>query len=108
MGTTCLMSEAQAKYFLYIIGVFCWAVELGWIVIHAQVAMLSSNLAHSCHGHLQAVFHLFAHLYKYRRSKLVFHDTCVNWRNKFQGVDWRDVYPDISEPIPPDVPEPCV
>ena len=30
-----------------------------------------------------------------------------NWGNKFQAVDWKDFYPGASEPIPPNVPEPC-
>ena len=31
----------------------------------------------------------------------------MNWRNKFQAVDWKDFYPEASELIPPNVPEPC-
>ena len=30
----------------------------------------------------------------------------MNNRNKFQVVDWKDVYPDANEAIPPNVPEP--
>ena len=57
-------------------------------------------------GHLEAVFHIFAFLWKYKRSKIVFDDTCVNWGNKFQAVDWKDFYPEASEPIPSNVPQP--
>ena len=31
----------------------------------------------------------------------------LDWGNKFQAVDWKDFYPEASEPIPPNVPEPC-
>ena len=71
-----------------------------------NVAMLSSYLAQPRQGHLEAVFHIFAYLRKYKRSKVVFDDTCVSWGNKFQAVDWKDFYPEASEPIPPNVPEP--
>ena len=30
----------------------------------------------------------------------------LGWENKFQAVDWKDFYPEASEPIPPNVPEP--
>ena len=82
-------------------------MELGWIDIHVQVAMLSSYLVQLHQGHLEAVFHIFAYLWKYKRSTVVFDDTCKNWGNKFQAVDWKDFYPEASEWIPPNVPEPC-
>ena len=30
----------------------------------------------------------------------------MNWRSKYQLVDWRDFYPETSEQIPPNVSEP--
>ena len=38
--------------------------------------------------------------------KVVFDNMCVNWRNKFQVVDWKDFYPEANELIPPNDPEP--
>ena len=104
---TRLLSDEQANYFQNLIGVLRWAVELGWIDIHVQVAMLSSYVAQPHQGHLEAVFHIFAYLRKYKRSKVVFDNTCMNCcgGNKFQVVDWKDFYPEASEPIPPNVPE---
>ena len=75
---TRLLSDEQANYFQNLIGVLRWAVELGRIDIHVQVAILSSYLAQPHQGHLEAVFHIFAFLRKYKRSKVVFDDTCVN------------------------------
>ena len=81
-------------------------MELGWIDIHVQVAMLSNYLAQPHQGHLEGVFHIFAYLQKYKRSKVVFDILCVNRGNKSQAVDWKDFYPEANEPIPPNVPEP--
>ena len=41
--------------------------------------------------------------------KVVFDNMCMNCcgGNKFQAVDWKDFYLEASEPIPPNVPEPC-
>ena len=81
-------------------------MEFGQIGIHVQVAIFSRYLVQPRQGHLEAVYHIFAYLRKYKRSKVVFDDMCVNWGNKFQAVDWRNFYPEASEPIPPNVPEP--
>ena len=62
LDMTRLLSDEQANYFQNLIGVLRWAVELGRIDIHVQVAMLSSYLAQLHQGHLEAVFHIFAYL----------------------------------------------
>ena len=109
LDMTRLLSGEQANYYQNLIGVLRWAVKLGWIDIHVQVAMLSSYLAQPCPGHLEAVFHVFAYLQKYKRSKVVFDNTCKNCcgENKFQAVDWKDFYLEANELIPPNVPESC-
>ena len=40
LDMTQFLSDEQANYFQNLIGVLRWAVELGWINIHLQVAML--------------------------------------------------------------------
>ena len=70
LDMTQLLSDEQANYFQNLIGVLHLAVELGWIDIHVQVAMLSSYLAQLHQGHLEAVFHIFAYFQKFKRSKL--------------------------------------
>ena len=65
LDMTRLLSDKQANYFQNLIGVLHWAVELGRIDIHVQVAMLSSYLVQLHQGHLEAVFHIFAYLRKY-------------------------------------------
>ena len=86
LDMTQLLPDEQANYYQNLIGVLRWAVELGQIDIHVQVAMLSRYLAQPRQGHLEAVFHIFAYLWKYKRSKVVFDDTCVNWTG---GTNFR-------------------
>ena len=45
LDMTRLLSDEQANYYQNLIGVLRWAVELGQIDIHVQVAILSSYLA---------------------------------------------------------------
>ena len=48
LDMTRLLSDEQANYYQNLIGVLCWAVELGQIDIHVQVAMLQCYPAIWC------------------------------------------------------------
>ena len=81
---TQLLSDEQANYFLNLIGVLRWAVELGQIDIHVQITMLSRYLGQLHQGHLEAVLHIFAYLQKYKRSKVVFDNACMTRGTNFR------------------------
>ena len=84
LDMTQVLSDEQANYLQNLIGVLRWAVELGWIDIHVQVAMLSSYLAQPRQGHLEAVLHILTYLQKYKRSKVVYDNTCVTGGTSFR------------------------
>jgi hypothetical protein len=90
------LDDGQANYYQNLIGVLRWSVELGRIDIFVQVAQLSSFLAQPRKGHLDQVFHIFAWMKKHNRSKMVFDDGFIDWKNKFLPIDWSDFY-DIRE-----------
>jgi hypothetical protein len=101
------LNAKGANRFQEMIGILRWSVELGRIDIATPVALLSSFLAAPRRGHLEAVYHVFAYLKAHDRSKIVFDDNTVDWDStKFAKVDWTDFYPDATEPIPPNAPEP--
>ena len=53
------------------------------------------------------MYHIFAYLKKYDRSRLVFDPERPNVdENAFQVCDWVDYYPDAEDTIPPNAPEP--
>jgi hypothetical protein len=107
LDVTALLDERQANYYQELIGILRWAVELGRIDIHVQVAMLSSFLAQPRVGHLDAVFRIFAYLKAHDRSKLVFDaSTPIIDERRFIKQDWEDFYRDAKEAIPPNMPEP--
>ena len=93
------------NYYQNLIGVLRWAVELGRIDIHVSVSLLSQYLAQPREGHLDQAFRIFGWLKKHSRSRVVFDDGYVDWRDKFVDVDWSDFYPDAVEPIPSNAPE---
>jgi len=101
-----LLDDAQANYYQNLIGILRWAVELGRIDIHVDVALLSSYLAQPRQGHLEQVFHVFAYLKKHARSTMVFDDTKAQIdERRFVKQDWTDFYKDAQQQIPPNAPE---
>jgi hypothetical protein len=56
---------------------------------------------------LQQVYHIFAYLKQFNRSKLIFDDAEPIFTDSYFHVcDWAEYYPGAAEPIPPNAPEP--
>lgn len=94
------------KYQGYI-GVLRWVVELGRIDIHVEVSQLASYLVAPRQGHMQAALYIFAYLRKHKDQIMLFNPH--NWdcnESAFRPTDWKDIYGDIQEEIPPNLPEP--
>ncbi len=101
-----LLDAHQAKYYQELIGILRWAVELGRIDIHVQVAMLSSYTVQLRVGHLDAVFCIFAYLKANDRSKIVFDPTLPTIdERRFTKYSWEDFYRGVKEAIPPNMPQ---
>jgi hypothetical protein len=68
---------------------------------------MSSHLALPREGHLAEVFHIFAYLKKYTNTEMVFDATypAID-ESRFEQNDWKNVYGDIKEAIPPNAPIP--
>jgi hypothetical protein len=98
----------ELSYYHSQIGILRWIVELGRIDIITEVSCLASCLALPRKGHLEAVFYLFAYLRKKQNGVIVLDPTYpeIDLRNFNDGVDWKNIYGDIKEAIPPDAPEP--
>jgi hypothetical protein len=69
--------------------------------------MMSSHLALPQEGHLAEVFHIFAYLKKYTNTEMVFDPTYpATDESRFEQNDWKNVYGNIKEVIPPNAPIP--
>jgi hypothetical protein len=101
-----LDSELSSRY-SQLIGILRWMVELGRIDIYHEVSVLSQYLALPRHGHLEAVYHIFAYLDKHEKSSIVF-DPADPYFDPvaFQEVDWSEFYGDVVEELPPKMPKP--
>jgi hypothetical protein len=97
-----LLDDDRANYYQNLIGVLCWAVELGRLDIHVGVALLSSYLVQPRVGHLEQVFHIFAYLKSHAHLLMVFDDRpLILSESRFKICDWSEFYPGAAEPIPP-------
>jgi len=102
-----LLTPDQANYYMSLIGILCWAVELGRLDIYVDVTLLSSYMAQPRVGHMEQVLHIFAYLKCHLQTNLVFDPNEINWdEGQFKKYDWTSFYHNAQEAIPPNSPEP--
>jgi hypothetical protein len=100
-----ILEPDQANYYQSLISILRWAVELGCIDIHINVSLLSSYLAQPRIGHLEQALHIFNYLKHRINSHIVFDPNYVAWDQAgFDDYDWKEVYHDAKEAIPPNAP----
>lgn len=102
------LDPARLNYYQGLIGVLRWICELGRLDIVLPVSLMSRYLASPRWGHLNQVLHIFGYLKKYNRSKMVFDESmpCFDESSDFVTGDWSEYYPDATEAIPLDMPQP--
>ena len=106
------LQDEAASYYHSLIGMLRWIVELGRADLTTEVSMMSSHLAMPREGHLDAVFHIFAHLKHHGNSEMVFDPSSpvINAAD-FPKEDWGySIYSspgvETKEQLPPNMPGP--
>ncbi|KAL7527793.1 hypothetical protein ACHAWF_002307 [Thalassiosira exigua] len=94
--------------FQQLIGILRWAVELGRIDIHIEVAIMSQYSANHRVGHLETVYCIFHYLKHNPLKRLVMDPaTPAIDRDGFnKTANWAEFYGDVVEEHPPGMPEP--
>jgi hypothetical protein len=101
------LSNEAAVYFMELIGILHWAVELERIDIMINVSMLSSYTMQPRRGHLDQAFYILGYFKRNKRSSIIFDEQRVTWNEAdFQEHDWTDLYRDVKEPLLPNAPVP--
>jgi hypothetical protein len=102
-----LLSPEQANYYMSLIGILHWAVEVGQLDIYIDVALLSSFLIQPHIGHLEQVFHIFTYLKHHEQPTLVFDPNYIQRdETQFLQHDWQGFYKGTTEAVHPNAPEP--
>ena len=83
------LTPVLVSYYMSLIGIIGWIVELGVVDICLEVSMMSSHMAMPIQGHLDQVLNIFGHLKKYHNSEMVFDpsDPVID-ETKFEKQDW--------------------
>ena len=104
---TPFLDDKAANYYMELIGILRWLVELGRIDIMVDVSLLSSYTMQPRMGHLDQVFHIFGYLKRNKRATIVFDESRVDWdETSFERHDWTEFYRGARELLPSNAPPP--
>jgi len=99
------LTDGGINYYMELIGILRWVVELGRLDIMIDVSLLSSYSMQPRQGHLDQVFHIFGYLKHNKRETIVFDESYVEWNeDSFEKHDWTDFYKGVRENLPPNAP----
>jgi hypothetical protein len=65
------LNSQEVAYYQSLVGMVRWIVEVGKADICIEASMMSSHLVLPREGHLEHVFHIFAHFKKYHNTEIV-------------------------------------
>ena len=88
------------QYYMELIGLLRWAVEIGRVDILYETSIMSTHLALPRVGHLEQLFHVFGYLKENPKQKIAFDpDHPFIDGQRFKNHDWYNFYPDTKEAI---------
>ena len=104
------LNASDASYYMSLIGILRWIVELGRVDICLECSLMSSHLALPRKGHLENVLRIFSHLRSHHNAELVFDpsDPVID-ESDFERRDWTSSefgHVDGKEAISTEMPEP--
>jgi hypothetical protein len=104
------LQPTDAAYYMSLIGVLRWIVELGRVDLYLECSMLSSHLALPREGHLYQLFQCFAYLKKYHNTEMVYDpsDPVID-ESVFELKNWTSSefgHLQGKEELPANMPEP--
>lgn len=109
LDVTNKLSPELTSWFMQLIGILWWAIELGRINIFLEVSMLSQYQVNPRLGHLEAAYYIFSYL----KGHLDMGQIAYNPKNPDVDesvfnltADWTDFYRLVEEQMPTNMPEP--
>jgi hypothetical protein len=104
------LDPIDSAYYMSLVGILRWIVELGRIDICLECSMMSSHMALPREGHIHQLFQVFGYLKKYHNTEMVFDpsDPVVD-ESSFELKDWTSSefgHLQGKEELPANMPEP--
>ena len=101
------INPVLSSYYLSHIGILCWMVELGSIDINIEVSMMASQSALMREEHLEEALKIVSYLRGKRNYRLYLDPTYLEIDHvSFKKHKWVDLYGNVKEAIPLNMPEP--
>ena len=108
LDTTPELNSGDANYYQSLVGILRWMVEIGRVDIITEVSEMSSYLAMPREGHLDSVIHIYSYLKCHHNCRMIFDPTypTIEQEQFKDNCDWKEMYGDVKEAIPPNAPKP--
>ena len=104
LNTTPELNKLEASYYMSLVGILRWIVELNRIDIAAEVSMMALVIALPRKGYLDQLFHIFGFLKIKYNAELILDPSYLKIdKSNFDKKDWtHSVYSNIKEEVIPD------
>ena len=103
------LDPIDSSYYMSLIGILRWMVELGRVDIAVEVSLMSSHMAMPRKGHLDQVLHIFAYLKCHHNTEMIFDpsDPMID-PSQFERQDWSSAGYDVEkeDKVPSNAPSP--
>ena len=103
------LNEEFGLQFLQLVGILQWAIKLGRSDIYVELSQLSQHQALPRRGHLETIYHVLSISRSTKTALVLFVTQTPHQIDEpvfKSNVDWRDFYGDVTEELPPSMPEP--
>ena len=106
IDTSKLLEDDEVTLYQSYIGILRWVVELQHIDIVHATATMAKFMSAPRQGHMVGVLWILANLHHHIRSRIVADPEYCDWSHKaWTQAEWKEFYPDATEPIPHNAPE---
>lgn len=102
-----LLGPRDASVYRGLIGSANWMITLGrFDIAYATNSMARFGMAPR-EGHMKAMYRLFGYVKRHGHGQIIVDANLMDWsKYKCKEHDWNEFYPDASEEMPPNMPEP--
>jgi hypothetical protein len=102
-----MLDATNASKFRGLVGSANWMITLG----RYDIAYATSSLARFAMapraGHMKAMLRVFGYIKKHKHGQILVDPNYMNWdKYTHEQHDWDEFYPDATEELPPNMPEP--
>jgi hypothetical protein len=103
------LNEELGSRFLQLVGILQWAIKLGRLDVYVELSQLSQHQALPRRGHLEAIYHISPISRSIKTALALFLTQTPHQIDESvfkSNVDWRDLYGDVTDKLPQNMPEP--